>query len=192
MSVQKIQLPKFRTIAELIRSRRTIHDFQPGLPPREIVLKGIELARWAPNHFLTEPWHFYLLGAETADAIAQLNADMIARKKGLQAAENKLEKWRGIPGWIAVTCDKSDDPIRAREDYAACCCAIQNFSLYLWSEGVGVKWTTGAVIRNPDFYDLIWVDPELETVVGLLWYGYPAEVPQTPRKPVEQILVELP
>jgi nitroreductase len=192
VSVQKDQLPKFRTIAELIRSRRTIHDFQPQLPSPEIVLKGIELARWAPNHFLTEPWHFYLLGAETADAIARLNADMIARKKGQQAAETKLEKWRSIPGWIAVTCDKSDDPIRTREDYAACCCAIQNFSLYLWSEGVGVKWTTGAVIRNPDFYDLIWVDPELETVVGLLWYGYPAEVPQPPRKPVEQILVELP
>jgi hypothetical protein len=39
---------------------------------------------------------------------------------------------------------------------------------------------------------LIWVNPDLETVVALLWYGYPAEVPQTTRKPLSQILVELP
>jgi hypothetical protein len=29
-------------------------------------------------------------------------------------------------------------------------------------------------------------------VVGLLWYGYPHEIPETARKPVEEILVELP
>jgi nitroreductase len=132
------------------------------------------------------------LGPETVDAVARLNAELVTRKKGPEVGREKLERWRGIPGWVVVTCENSDDPIRAREDYAACCCAIQNFSLYLWSEGIGVKWTTGAVIRTPEFYDLIWVDPECETVVGLIWYGYPAEVPQPGRKPLEQILVTLP
>ncbi len=180
------------SVAELLRSRRTIHGFRPELPPRETVLQAIDLARWAPNHLLTEPWHFYLLGPETAAAIAHLNADAVTHSKGPKAGQAKLERWRAIPGWLAVTCDNAEDPLRAREDYAACCCAIHNFSLYLWSEGIGVKWTTGAVTRDPEFYDLIWVNPDLETVVALLWYGYPAEVPQTTRKPLSQILVELP
>jgi nitroreductase len=179
-------------VAELLRGRRTIHNFQPRLPPRETIWQAIELARWAPNHRLTEPWHFYLLGRETAHAIAALNAALVSAAQGEAAGLAKLDRWRAIPGWLVVTCDNSSDPIRAREDYAACCCAVHNFALYLWSQGIGVKWTTGAVTRDPGFYDLIWVDPHLETVVSLLWYGYPAEIPQTPRKPVAEFLVELP
>ncbi len=190
MSIQASQAAV--SAADLIRSRRTIHNFKPELPPWETVRKGIDVARWAPNHHLTEPWHFYHLGREAVTAIARLNAQMLAQDKGPEAGKRKLGRWLSIPGWIVVTCDRSDEAIRAREDYAACCCAIHNFSLYLWSEGIGVKWSTGPVTRDPGFYDLIWVDPEVETLVALLWYGYPADVPQLVRKPLEQILVELP
>ncbi len=193
MVVQENQAETSATFTEqLLRSRRTIHNFALELPPHATILRGLELARWAPNHFLTEPWHFYLLGPDTAEAIARLNAALVARQQGAAAGEAKFERWRKVPGWLVVTCENSDDALQGKEDYAACCCAIHNFSLYLWSEGIGVKWTTGPVIREPEFYDLIWVDPEVETVVGLLWYGYPAEVPQTPRKPLSQVLVELP
>ena len=70
-----------------------------------------------------------------------------------------------MPGWLVVTCELSDDALRRREDYAACCCGVQNFMLYLWRHGIGVKWTSGPVIRDPVFYDLIWVDPACEEVV---------------------------
>ena len=177
---------------DLIRSRRTVHEFLEERPPTQKVLEAIDLARWAPNHYLTEPWHFYLLGPETAGAVARLNAKIVERNKGPEAGRKKLQRWSRIPGWIVVTCDVSDDAIRAREDFAACCCAVHNFSLFLWSEGIGVKWTTGAVTRDPGFCDLVWIDPDAEQVLGLLWYGYPAEIPDTRRKPLEQIFVELP
>ena len=179
-------------IAELIRSRRTIHEFTPQPAPRERVLNALELARWGPNHHLTEPWHFYWLGQETINAIAALNARLITEKKGVEAGQAKLKRWQAIPGWLAVTCDRSDDELRQREDYAACCCAIQNFMLALWADGIGVKWTTGPVTRHPEFYDLLWVDPEAELLVGLLWYGYPAEIPTPQRKPIDSVLVTLP
>ena len=178
--------------ARLLRSRRTIHDFKPEPAPREKLLAAIDLARWAPNHHATEPWHFYLLGPETAIGIAELNAELVEAKSGAEAAAAKLERWSAMPGWLVVTCDKSDDDLREREDYAACACAIHNLMLYLWDEGIGVKWTTGAVIRDPRFYDLIWADPEVEEVVGLLWYGYAEEVPMIRRKEVDEILVSLP
>ena len=183
---------EYMNAAALIESRRTIHDFKPEVPPRETILRAIDLARWAPNHLLTEPWRFYLLGPETAQAITRLNAEQVTRDKGEAAGRAKLERWSKVPGWLAVTCINSDEPVRAREDFAACCCAVQNLQLYLWSEGIGVKWTTGKVTREPEFYDLIWVDPAVETLVGLMWYGYPADIPQPQRKAVEQILVELP
>lgn len=180
------------TVARVIATRRSINQFQPEAPPRGIVHRGLELARWAPNHHLTEPWHFYLLGPETKQAVVELNAELAAAANGPESGEAKRRRWAAIPGWLAVTCDQSTDALRAREDYAACACAIHNLALYLWSEGIGVKWTTGAVTRERRFYDLLWIDPELETLVGLLWYGYPAESPHSRRRPVGHSLVELP
>ena len=34
---------------------------------------------------------------------------------------------------------------KSLEDHAACACAVQNFMVYLASEGVGTKWMTGAM-----------------------------------------------
>lgn len=181
-------------VAELIRTRRTIQRFEPApVPPEASILRAVELARWAPNHRLTQPWHFWLLGRETAEAVARLNAELVTAERGAAAGAAKLQRWLDIPGWMAVSCRRSPDPLRLQEDYAACCCAIQNLQLYLWSEGIGVKWTTGAVTRAPRFYELLQLDPEEETVVGLLWYGYPAGMPaDPPRKPVDEILTRLP
>ena len=179
-------------IAELIRSRRTINFFKPDPPPKELVLQALDAARWAPNHHLTEPWRFYLLGRETAEAVARLNARLVMEKKGVAAGEEKLQRWLAMPGYLAVTCVKSDSPVQAREDYAACCCAVQNAMLALWGEGVGCKWGTGVVTRHAEFYDLLWIDPEVEETVGLFFYGYPEEIPVTPRKPLSEVLVELP
>jgi nitroreductase len=182
-----------RILENVIRSRRTIHNFTTETPPFELIEKAVELASWAPNHRHTEPWRFHHLGSETVSAIVDLNAQLVTEKKGSAAGESKRERWSTIPGWLAVTSAlSSDDAELEKEDYAACCCAIQNLSLYLWATGVGVKWTTGAVTRHPDFYQLLKVDPAKRQTVGLLWYGYAANVPPQKRQPVEGILSRLP
>ena len=180
-------------VSDLIRARRTIHDFVPDkIPEKSLIISAIKQARWAPNHRLTEPWHFYLIGPETAEAVCQLNADLFYEQGEDDKAKTKLARWRTIPGWILVTCERSDDALTEQEDYAACCCAIQNLSLLLWQEGIGMKWSTGSVIRDPRIYDLAWVDIKREFIVGLLWYGYPKEIPSTNRSPIDKSLIELP
>lgn len=180
-------------VAEVIRTRRTIHNFEPGrVPSREEILEAIDLARWAPNHHLTEPWRVYLLGSESVEAICRHNADIYAETRGEQAGEAKYQRWRGIPGWLVVTCRKSDDDVRQREDFAACSCFVQNFQLYLWSRGIGVKWTTGDVTRTERFVEIVGFDPEEEMLVGMLWYGYASDVPQTKRTGVKSFLTVRP
>lgn len=180
-------------IAEIIRQRRTIHQFESDrLPSEEDILSAIEHAVWAPNHYVSEPWHFYLLGPETKEKICALNAELVKSVRGEEAGEIKLKRWREIPGWLLLTCSYSRNALREREDYAACCCAAQNLMLYLWDIGIGMKWTTGGVIRDKRFQDIIGLDPEHESVVGLFWYGYPKEVPQVSRKPIEDKLSYLP
>ncbi|MEZ4702831.1 MAG: nitroreductase [Rhodothermales bacterium] len=175
-------------LASLIRARRTIHLYRPETPPVETILKALDLARWAPNHKLTEPWRFYLLGSQTAEAIVELNTEIVTAAKGPAAGAAKRARWLEMPGWLVVTCVRSTNPLRAKEDYAATCCAIQNAMLYLWNEGIGMKWASGDVIRDARFCEMLDIDPEAEEVVGLFWYGYPAESPETKRKPLEDVL----
>jgi nitroreductase len=184
---------KSMNLTELITSRRTVHEFEPDKIPKKSVIKdAIATACWAPNHHLTEPWHFYLLGKETVADICELNKEMLIVTKGKEAADKKVKRWREIPGWLVVSCQKSDDEIRYQEDYAACSCAIQNLMLILWQQGIGTKWSTGPVIRDDRFYDLVWVNKDMENIIGLIWYGYPVETTQTARKPLQQVLSELP
>ena len=186
-------MKKMMDLEEIIKSRRTIHNFIPEqIPDISIIKDSMETACWAPNHHCSEPWHFYILGQETVSSICELNKEMLTETKGIEIAENKHKRWLDIPGWLLITCQKSNDELLFQEDYAACCCVIQNMMLCLWNKGIGTKWSTGPVTRKDKFYDLVWVNKALEKVVGLIWYGYPTDVPQTIRKPLQQVLTELP
>lgn len=179
--------------AGIIRGRRTVHEFRPGeVPPEAAILEAIEHATWAPNHYLSQPWRFRLLGPATREAICLLNAELARAKGGDKAADHKLKRWREIPGWLLLNCLRSEDAVREREDFAACCCAAQNLMLFLWEQGVGTKWTTGEVTRHPRFFELAGVDPAREFTVGLFWYGYAASVPDTARRPAPEVLTRLP
>lgn len=180
-------------LERIITSRRTIHDFKPDqIVDKDVIKAAISSACWAPNHHLTEPWHFCLPGKETIAEVCELNKKILTETKGIEAAEKKYKRWLEIPGWLVVTCQKSDGELRYQEDYASCCCAIQNLMLTLWQQGIGTKWSTGPIIRDDRFYDLVWINRERENIIGLIWYGYPAEIPQTARKPLQQVLTELP
>ena len=179
-------------IETIITSRRTIHNFRPEPVPVEVLVAGLQAACWAPNHHLTEPWRFYLPGPETREAICRLNAEPLAASKGEKAVQKKLERWRSMPGWLIITSERSTNPVRDQENYAACCCMVQNLYLYLWEQGVGLKWSTGEVTRDPRFHDLLGTAPDQEQIVGLFWYGYPDDVPRQSRRPATENLTELP
>ena len=181
-----------RELEEVLLGRRTINLYLQTRVPEELVRGAVEAATWAPNHRVTEPWRFYLLGQETIDRCVALVRDVVAAKKDDNAAEFKARNWAEKPGWLVVTCRVSADELLQREDYGACCAAVQNFMLYLWRAGVGSKWTTGDMTRDPRFFDILGIDADREMVVGLVWYGYPKVTPTQSRKGLDEVLVELP
>lgn len=175
----------------LVRERRTVALFKPEAPPRSLLRRAVDAARWAPNHHLTEPWRFYLLGPETAAAMVAIAEQLTRARRGEGAARKRRTLLDTVPEWVAVTCRRSGDAFREREDYGACCCAIQNFMLCLWESGLACKWSTGAVTRDERLYALLGADPGEEMVVGLFSIGYPRIVPEQKRRPVGEILTEL-
>jgi nitroreductase len=179
------------SIDSIIRDRRTIGAFRHDAPPDAEIEVAIESASWAPNHKKTEPWRVYWLGPESAKAVIELNSNLILLKKGETEAASKRKAWQGVPGWLVVTCTRSHDSFREEEDYAACCCFVQNMMLSLWSKEIGTKWATGDVTRDPGFFELLGIDPGQERIVGLIWYGYPAIVPNQTRQPIASFVRKL-
>jgi len=185
-------------VQKALLSRSTVNDFDPSLHVSDHVLhRAIQCAIAAPNHKITEPWRFIKLGNETITKIATLNAQSI---KDPEKAEKKRVRWENIPGWCVVTSRLSNDcKVLEMEDYAATCCAIQNFMLSMWIEGVGTKWTSGDITRTQGFADLCGIDVETEQVVGCIWYGFASiadgrkELKEKKRKKgLEDVLTELP
>jgi nitroreductase len=184
-------------VQELILTRRTIHDYQPGAIPEGAVERAATAAMAAPNHRMTEPWRFVRVGPQGRRALVDISAEL----KGGAAAlgEPALEKLRAKmlnPAELLVVCRVlHDDADIAREDYAAIACAVQNAMLSFWSEGVGSKWSTGAVTTDERTYATLGVDPKAEEIVGFLWAGQALRVdlpkPRR-RRGLEEVLRSVP
>lgn len=183
---------ELREFARVLRGRRTVDQFIQTPVPDELVHEAIEVATWAPNHYVSEPWRFVLPGKKTVKRIVDLCAEMVCAEKGADLGEHKRKTWSEKPGWLVVTCQRNDDDLREREDYAACCAATQNLLLYLWKAGVGSKWTTGPITRDPRFFKIIDVDESDAFVVGMFWFGYPKVTPTQSRTAISDVLTELP
>ena len=178
-----------KKVHDVLVGRRTINDFEETLPKNweKALEQAITAATYAPNHKRTEPWRFHLLGPESIRKVCELNAALVTQKKGEKAGDKKLQRWLKMPGWLVVTCQKKEPDTNmlqptslAREDYAACCCAVQNLCLSLHAQGLGTKWTTGPVNFHPQFDAAIGLDAAEEYVVGTIWFGTPAAVPSSP------------
>jgi nitroreductase len=183
--------PGVLAVAELIRGRRTVNLYESEPVDTAALLDAIELARWAPNHRLTEPWRFYLLGPKTAMAVAECWAGYESEIKGEAAGAARLKRLGTIPANFVVTSARDENELIDLENYAACCCAVQNMSLYLWQRGIGMKWTSGAITREPRLYELLGIDEQRERIVGYFWYGQPKAVAEQTRRGVDEITVRL-
>jgi hypothetical protein len=100
---------ELREFAEVLRGRRTIELFLQTPVPDELVREAIT---WAPNHHVTEPWRFILPGEQTVQKILDLCQRIVTDEKGAELALHKRESWGEKPGWLMVTCERSDDELR--------------------------------------------------------------------------------
>jgi len=181
-----------REFAEVLQGRRTVDLYLQTPIPDALVLEALEVAIWAPNHHVTEPWRFILPGEKTVKKILGRCEQLVCAKKGAELASHKRESWSEKPGWLVVTCQRSEDALRQQEDYAACSAAVQNFMLYLWKAGLGSKWTSGDITRDPEFLEILGINGDDAFVVGMIWFGYPKLTPTQMRKDVSEVVRKLP
>ena len=85
-------------LAITIRGRRTIKMFEQRSVDPNIIKDAIEVARWAPNHHLTEPWHFYLLNDDVIKRSIDLIRIIVTEKKGEETGNFKAQDAKKRPG----------------------------------------------------------------------------------------------
>ena len=158
-----------------IRSRRTHKAFGPEPLAREELLELLELARWAPNHHLTAPWRFRVLGPE---ALERLKA-----AAGSEGAA-KLDR---APTLVIVSCALGEDPIQNEEDLHATAVASYIVLLAAHARGLAGYWRTPGLLRSAEGRAAVGLS-DGERFVGLLHLGRPRQAKEPPeRPPVEQM-----
>src|SRR4029078_1665525 len=141
-------------VREAIRARRSIKRFDPRPVTREDIEALLEAAALAPNHRLTQPWRFYVLGPEARYAYGLALGERKARK--LDDADRRrvlrdtvAQEHRDLPLMIAVGVVNADDPEIREEDYAATRMAGEKVALARADLGVGTHIKTGGVMSDP-------------------------------------------
>ena len=124
-------------VDEAIRARRTHKVYRPDPVPREQLDELFELARWAPNHHLTNPWRFRVLGPRSLEALKQAHPDGAA----------KLDR---APTLVACSVVQTGDELQDEEDVAAGACAVYAIMLAAHARGIATYWRTpGGAARAP-------------------------------------------
>ena len=166
-------------VADAIRGRRTHKSFEADPVPRETLEELFGLARFAPNHRLTQPWRFRVLGP---DALARLKE---------AAGPVEAPKLDRAPTLVVASAALRGAQQQDEEDLCATAAAINAVLLAAHARGLGSYWRTPAVLRPRAGREAVDV-PDGERVLGLIHLGRPQTEPGgRDRDPVESYLAFL-
>ena len=162
-----------------VRTRRTHKAFRPEQVPRETLDELFELARWAPNHHLTNPWRFRVIGPRALERLK--------RAAGPESAP-KLDR---APTLVVCSAITSGDPVQDAEDHHAAAVAAYIVLLAAHARGLATYWRTPGVLRTAEGRAAVGL-PDDEQFLGLLHLGEPIQDQRVPeRAPAESCVTYL-
>src|SRR3954463_8822048 len=161
-----------------VRDRRTHKAFGSRPVEPEILKELFDLARWAPNHHLTDPWRFRVLGPTAREALKQAAEDA---KPG---SGSKLDR---APTLIAASVKQTGDEAQDHEDVLATAVASSIVLLGAHARGLAGYWRTVRVMASAAGRSALGI-PADERPIGLLHLGDPRQEQRVPdRAPVGEI-----
>ena len=167
-------------VEDAIRTRRTHKAFGRDPVDRATLDELLELARWAPNHDLTNPWRFRVVGPE---ALARLK---------LAAGPEGAAKLDRAPTLVVASAVLGGDPVQDEEDLHASACATYVVLLGAHARGLAGYWRTPEVLRRQEGRDAVGVAAG-ERVLGLIHLGRPRQQREAPeRAPARDYVTYLP
>jgi nitroreductase len=161
-------------VDDAIRTRRTHKAYAPEPVDRKTLDELFDLARWAPNHHLTNPWRFRVIGPES-----------LARLKEA-AGEEAAAKLDRAPTLVVASVACGGDPIQDEEDFLAGACATYIVLLAAHARGLAGYWRTPEVLRTPEGRAAVGLE-DGERFLGLIHLGRGKGSKAAPeREPIER------
>lgn len=166
-------------IEEAIRSRRTHKAYGPEPVDRRTLDELLELARWAPNHHLTNPWRFRVVGPK-----ARVRLKDAAGPEGAA----KLDR---APTLVVVSTTQTGDAVQDEEDVCAAACAAYIVLLAASARGLASYWRTPEVLRTPEGRAAVGLGED-ERFLALIHLGPARQAREAPeRAPVGEYVAYL-
>jgi len=151
-------------LGELAAARRTHKEFRGEAVDRDTVLELLAVARFAPNHHLTQPWRFRVLGPQTLARLQEC------------AGPSEATKLERAPTLVVASVALAGELAQDEEDVCAGAAAIMLVLLAATERGLASYWRTPGVLRTARGRDAAGV-PHGERVLGLLHFGAPVREP---------------
>jgi nitroreductase len=165
-----------KSISTLIKERRTVRLFQEEPVSLEMLTELLDVAVWAPNHNLREPWRFVAYVGEGKQLFSDAVMATFSKDELDKYGEQRARDYRRIPLHLLIVMREDPRQKQWDEDYAAVCCLIQNFQLAAWEQGIGMVWKSNPYMYHPGFRESVGVQPG-EKIVAVLHIGYPRIIP---------------
>ena len=183
-------------VLDAIRARRSVKAFTSEPVDPGDLDRLLELAVLAPNHRMTEPWRFIVLGPEARRAYGRVKGEERAARVddpevGRQVLKRTLRDMEALPAMVAFVQVLDPDPEVREEDFASVYMAMQNVLVAAPALGLGTHVKTGAVLDSPRAREVTGV-AENERLVALVHIGVPERQPDArPRTPARELTREL-
>jgi nitroreductase len=194
MQSKSMALDEYTQLLNLVKRRRTVRKFKSDPIPDGCIEKIIEVARWAPSGFHTQPWEFLVIQKkEVREAIVKIldkHAPPIT-KIGSASGSSDIPhgSFRDAPAFIILLADwrakvglpghpTEVNPLVANIYTSGLASAFLYLHLAATSLGLASQWYTAASRPQPEkeIRDLIGF-PESLTIYDMVVLGYPAAQP---------------
>ena len=177
-------------VYQALYGRRMAWKFKDQRVNREAVERMLETAVWAPNHRMTEPWRFFVLGkdSQARKKAADLAYEFALERSGNERrAEGTRQAVADPPMLMYVYYMPGPNEETTMENYAAVCCAVQNIALAGVAEGLAVTWETGGATRHPKLGEALGAGEDW-IMAAMISVGVPDEEPDSRRTPASNFV----
>lgn len=189
------KVERYNNLLEVVKKRRSNRRFKSDPIPDGYIEKIIEVARWAPSGFHTQPWEFVAVtGKDIRDRIVAVLDQKSPPLLNPDAADDSSHAgFREAPVFIFALCDwrayvglpgnmEKDNPRVANVFCSSMASAFLYMHLAATALGLSSQWYSGAGRSGAEeeIRAIIGIPEDLK-IYDLMILGYPA-VPPVPKE----------